>query len=157
VEILLVDDNSGDIVLTKEFLAEARSSNNVNVASSGAVALQFLRKEGPFMNAPSADLVILDINMPGMSGLEVLKEIRSDVSLERLPVVILSSSDSDDDIRKSYELHANCYLTKPENLEQLSTLIRSIDDFWLSVVRFPPPPGPFMSKPCSSLNPACSK
>jgi CheY-like chemotaxis protein len=137
VEILLVDDNSGDIVLTKELLTEARYPYNINVASSGAVALQFLRKEGPFMGAPTADLVILDINMPGMSGLEVLRTIRTDVHLESLPVVILSSSDSDDDIRKSYELQANCYLTKPENLEQFATLIQSIDDFWLSVVRFP--------------------
>jgi CheY-like chemotaxis protein len=157
LEVLLVDDNSGDAFLTRELLAEARTSNHVNVASSGPAALQFLHKEGPFADAPTTDLVLLDINMPGMNGLEVLREIRSDGSLEGLPVIMLSTSDSEEDINRSYELHANCYLTKPGDLEQFSALVRSIDDFWFALVRLPCLQESRSSNPGSSLNPACSK
>jgi two-component system response regulator len=137
VEVLLVDDNPGDILLTKELLAECRVPNVVHEASNGAAALQFLCKEGCFTDAPSPDLVILDLNMPGMSGLELLRKIREDPLLACLPVLVLSSSDAEEDIQRCYELHANCYVTKPGSLEQFCKVIRSIDDFWLAVVRFP--------------------
>lgn len=137
VEILLVDDNPGDVLLTRELLSETKVSNHVNVALSGMTALQFLRKEGPYESAPSPDLVLLDINMPVMSGLEMLKEMRSDPRLKSLPVIVLTSSDAEEDISKCYELHANSYVVKPGELDQFYKIIQSIDDFWLTMARFP--------------------
>jgi two-component system, chemotaxis family, response regulator Rcp1 len=137
IGILLVDDNPGDIVLTKELLSETKVSNHVHVAFNGTTALQFLRKEGSCCDAPSIDLVLLDINMPVMNGLEMLKEMRSDLHLRNMPVIILTSSDAEEDIRGSYDLHANGYVVKTGELEEYYRIIRSIEDFWLTTVRFP--------------------
>jgi CheY-like chemotaxis protein len=139
VEILLVEDNPGDILLTKELLAETKVPNNIHVAQTGTTALQFLRKEGCYPDAPSPDLVLMDLNMPAMSGLEMLEELRSDPRLKYLPVIVLTSSDSEEDVMRCYELHANSYVIKPGGIDQYSRVIRSIDDFWLSTVRFPSP------------------
>ncbi len=124
-------------MLTRELLSDAKVSNRVHVALSAMNGLQFLRKEGPYGSAPSPDLVLLDINMPVMNGLEMLREMRSDPQLNYLPVIVLTSSDAEEDIMKCYELHANSYVVKPVDLDQFYKIIQSIDDFWLTMARFP--------------------
>jgi CheY-like chemotaxis protein len=138
IEILLVDDNAGDAHLLQDLLSGTKNPNNVHTARNGSAALSFLRKREGQNDAPTLDLIILDINMPKMNGIEVLKEMRDDPCLSHIPVIILSSSDDEADVRKCYDLHANCYLTKPITLDDLDRLVRSIDDFWLTSVRFPP-------------------
>jgi CheY-like chemotaxis protein len=137
IEILLVEDNPADVRLTQEALREGKVKNRLSVARDGAEALAFLRREGAFASAPKPDLILLDLNLPKKDGREVLAEIKEDPVLRRIPVVVLTTSSAEVDILKSYELHANCYITKPVDLEQFVTVVKSIDDFWLTVVRLP--------------------
>lgn len=137
VEILLVDDSTGDVRLAQEALKDAKVVNKIHVASDGVEALAFLRREGQYTDAPRPDLILLDLNMPRMDGREVLVEIKKDPSLRRIPVVVLTTSDAEQDVLKTYDLHANCYVTKPIDLEQFITVVRSIEDFWLTIVKLP--------------------
>ena len=137
IEILLVEDNPGDVRLTIEALKEGKVSNNLSVARDGVEALAFLRREGSHAKAARPDLILLDLNLPKKDGREVLAEIKDDSSLRRIPVVVLTTSKAEEDILRTYDLHANCYITKPVDLEQFISVVRSIDDFWLSVVRLP--------------------
>lgn len=137
VEILLVDDNIGDVVLTKEALKGADFTNRVSIARDGFEALDFLRHEGKFANAPTPDLILLDINMPRKNGCEVLEEIRRDERLKLIPVVILTSSEAEDDIRRAYELRANCYVTKPADLDEMVKIVQAIDFFWTTIAKLP--------------------
>lgn len=137
VEILLVEDSPGDVRLTKEALKEGKVLNNLHVVGDGVEALAFLRKEGSYKNAVRPDLILLDLNLPKKDGREVLEEIKSDPVLKRIPVVILTTSNAEKDILKSYELHANCYVTKPVDFEQFITVVKSVEDFWLTVVKLP--------------------
>jgi chemotaxis family two-component system response regulator Rcp1 len=138
VEILLVEDNPGDVRLTIEGLQEARVYNNLHVAQDGIEALRFLRREGTHSDAPRPDMILLDLNLPRKDGREVLAEIKSDASLRRIPVVVLTTSQDEEDILRTYDLHANCYITKPLDFDQFMHVVRSVEDFWLSVVKFPP-------------------
>lgn len=138
IEILLVEDNPGDVRLTIEALKEGKVRNNLSVARDGVEALAFLRREGSFANATRPDLMLLDLNLPKKDGREVLAEIKNDPALRRIPVVVLTTSKAEEDILRTYDLHANCYITKPVDLEQFISVVRSIDDFWLAVVRLPP-------------------
>jgi CheY-like chemotaxis protein len=138
IEILLVEDNPGDVRLTKEALKEGKVSNHLSVAEDGEQALAFLRRQGPYADAPHPDLVLLDLNLPKKNGREVLEEIKADPELRRIPVVILTVSKAEQDILKSYNLYANCYINKPVDLDQFLTVIKSIEDFWLTVVMLPP-------------------
>ncbi|MDY7225763.1 response regulator [Hyalangium rubrum] len=140
IEILLVEDNPGDVRLTIEALKEGKVRNNLSVAKDGVEALAFLRKEGSFAHSTRPDLILLDLNLPRKDGREVLAEIKEDAVLRRIPVVVLTTSKAEEDILRTYDLHANCYITKPVDLEQFISVVRSIDDFWLSVVRLPPAP-----------------
>jgi CheY-like chemotaxis protein len=138
INILLVEDNPGDVRLTREALREFKVNNVMEVATDGVAALAHLRREGALADKARPDLILLDLNLPKKSGIEVLAEIKSDADLKRIPVVILTTSGAEQDVVKSYNLHANCYITKPVDLEQFVTVVRSIDDFWLTVVRLPP-------------------
>ncbi len=138
IEILLVEDNPGDVRLTKEALKEGKVRNHLNVAEDGEQALAFLRREGRYSEAPHPDLILLDLNLPKKNGREVLEEIKEDPELKRIPVVILTVSTAEQDILKSYNLHANCYITKPVSLDQFLSVIKSIENFWLTVVMLPP-------------------
>ncbi len=137
IEILLVEDNPGDVRLTREALAEAKVRNNLAVASDGVEALAYLRREPPHENATRPDLVLLDLNLPRKDGREVLGEIKADPDLRRLPVVVLTTSTAEQDILESYNLYANCYINKPVDLEQFLGIVTSIEDFWLTIVRLP--------------------
>ena len=137
VEILLVEDNPGDVRLTKEAFKEGKLRNNLSVANDGIEALSFLRKEGDNSNAPTPDLILLDLNMPRMGGLEVLAEIKGEDNLKRIPVVILTTSKAEEDILKSYDLHGNCFITKPIDLEQFINIVKFIQNFWLDIVMLP--------------------
>jgi chemotaxis family two-component system response regulator Rcp1 len=137
IEVLLVEDSAGDVRLTREAFKDAKVYVNLHVASDGAEAMAFLAREGPFANVPRPDLILLDLNLPKKDGREVLEEIKSSPTLKSIPVVILTTSESDADILRSYRLHANCYITKPVDLEGFLTVIKSIDNFWLSVVKLP--------------------
>ncbi|MCG3116980.1 MAG: response regulator [Candidatus Manganitrophus sp. SA1] len=137
VEILLVEDSPGDVRLTKEALKEGKVLNNLNVVGDGVEALAFLRKEGPYVNMTRPDLVLLDLNLPKKDGREVLEAIKNDPDLKRIPVVILTTSSAEKDVLKSYDLHANCYVTKPVDFEQFITVVKSVEDFWLTVVKLP--------------------
>ena len=137
VEILLVEDNPGDVRLTIEALKEGKVSNNLQTVNDGVDALAYLRKQGKFADAVRPDLVLLDLNLPKKNGREVLEEIKQDSDLKRLPVVVLTTSNAEQDVMKTYDLHANCYITKPVDLEQFLKVVRSIEDFWLTIVRLP--------------------
>ncbi|MDB4969763.1 MAG: Two-component system response regulator [Myxococcales bacterium] len=137
IEILLVEDNPGDVRLTKEALREGKVANNLSVAADGVEALAFLRREGAHANATRPDLVLLDLNLPRKDGRQVLAEIKNDAELRRIPVVVLTTSKAEEDILKTYDLHANCYIAKPVDLDQFIRVVKSIDDFWLTVVRLP--------------------
>jgi len=137
IEILLVEDNPGDVRLTQEAFKEGKISNNLNVASDGVEALAFLRQEGKYISVPRPDVILLDLNLPKKDGREVLAEIKEDPDLRRIPVVVLTTSQAEQDILKSYNLHANCYITKPVDLERFITVVKSIETFWLSVVKLP--------------------
>ena len=137
VEILMVDDNPADARLTELALKEDKVRSRLNVVRDGGQALAFLRREGPYAGAPQPDLIVLDLNLPGVSGHEVLAAVKSDPALRRIPVVVLTSSDAESDVAKSYDLHANCYIKKPVDLDALAAIVRVIDEFWFSVVRLP--------------------
>jgi two-component system, chemotaxis family, response regulator Rcp1 len=136
-DILLVEDNAGDVRLTMEALKDAKVKNRVFVAGDGVEALAFLRREGKYANAVRPDLVLLDLNLPKKDGREVLAEIKEEPDLKRIPIVVLTMSKAEEDIIKTYNLHANCYITKPVDLAQFLEVIKSIEDFWLTVVKLP--------------------
>jgi CheY-like chemotaxis protein len=137
IRILLVEDDPGDVLITREAFAENKVRNELSVVSDGESALAFLRREGEFASAPRPDLILLDLNLPRKDGHEVLSEIKSDTDLQRIPVVILTTSDAEEDILRSYDLHANAYVTKPVDFERFLTVVRQIDDFFVTVVRLP--------------------
>ena len=137
VEILLVEDNPGDVILTREALNEHKIDNNLTVAEDGVQALAILRREGPHARAPRPDIILLDLNLPRKDGREVLSEIKQDEELRRIPVVVLSTSGAQQDILRTYDLHANCYITKPVDLDQFIHVVKMIDDYWLSLVKLP--------------------
>lgn len=138
VDILLVEDNPGDARLAVEALKEGNISNRLHVVPDGVEAMAFLRREGKYADAPRPHVVLLDLNLPRKDGRQVLAEVKSDEALKRIPVVVLTTSQAEQDINKSYELHANCYITKPVDLDRFITVIRSIEDFWCTVVKLPP-------------------
>ena len=138
IDILLVEDNPADVRLTREALKEAKISNQLHVAEDGVIAMEFLRQQGKFADAPRPHLILLDLNLPRKDGREVLMEIKDDDRLKRIPVVVLTTSSAEEDILRSYNLHANCYVTKPVELDQFITIVKSIEDFWLTIVRLPP-------------------
>lgn len=137
IEILLVEDNPGDARLAKEALKESKLKNNLYIADDGVEAMDFLYKKGKYSNMPRPDLVILDLNLPRKDGREVLEEIKTDDSLKRIPVVILTISKAEEDILKTYNLHANCFISKPIDLDQFIKVVKSIEDFWLTIVKLP--------------------
>jgi len=137
VEILLAEDNPGDVMLTKKALEEGKLANNLHVATDGVDALEFLRNEGEYADAPRPDLVLLDLNMPRKDGEDVLEAMQADDSLCRIPVVVLTSSESEEDIAKSYELNANAYLTKPVDFDGFVEIVNRMEDFWFQVVKLP--------------------
>lgn len=139
IEILLVEDNPGDARLTLEAFKEGKVLNNITIAKDGVEALAFLRRQGPYADAKTPDLILLDLNLPKKSGREVLAEIKEDEQLKKIPVVVLTTSADKDDIARAYNLHANCYVTKPVDLEQFLRAVQSIENFWLTFVRFPAP------------------
>jgi CheY-like chemotaxis protein len=137
IEILLIEDNPGDVRLTMEALKETKVINKLTVMKNGIDAMAFLRREGPYANAARPHLILLDLNLPMKDGREVLAEIKADEGLRRIPVVILTTSQDEQDVVKSYNLHANCYITKPVDLDQFITVVKSIEDFWLGIVVLP--------------------
>jgi len=137
IEILMVEDNPGDVRLTKEALNDAKVINNLHVADDGIEALNFLKRQGKYKDAIRPDLILLDLNLPKKDGREVLGEIKADPGLRQIPVVILTTSKAEEDILKTYDLHANCYITKPVDLEKFIEVISAIEDFWLSIVKLP--------------------
>jgi CheY-like chemotaxis protein len=140
IEVLLVEDSPGDVRLTREAFQDAKLHINLHVASDGVEAMAFLNREGKHSNAPRPDLILLDLNLPRKDGREVLEEIKKNPALMTIPVVILTTSASESDILQSYRLHANCYITKPVDLEGFLKVVKSIDSFWLSVVKLPREP-----------------
>jgi chemotaxis family two-component system response regulator Rcp1 len=137
VDILLVEDNAGDVRLTQEVLKSSKVRNNLIVATNGQEALNCLRRQGKYSASPRPDLILLDLNLPVMDGREVLERIKDDSDLKRIPVVILTTSKAEEDILKTYDLHANCYVTKPVDLDQFVKVVRSLEDFWLAIVKLP--------------------
>ena len=137
VEILLVEDNPGDVDLTIEALEEGRVANHLSVVEDGAEALAFLRREEPYQDAPRPDLVLLDLNLPGVDGFEVLTLVKQDEQLKKIPIIVMTTSDAEHDILKSYNLHANAYVTKPLDVEEFIEVVRALEDFWLTFVRLP--------------------
>jgi two-component system, chemotaxis family, response regulator Rcp1 len=137
IEILLVEDKEDEASLTMETLSEGRVRNHVSLVRDGVEALTFLRREGSFANAPRPDLILLDLNLPRKNGQEVLAEVKQDHDLKRIPIVIMSSSSAEKDILASYNLHANCYVTKPLDLDEFIAAVRKIEDFWISFVKLP--------------------
>ncbi|MCP3872132.1 MAG: response regulator [Desulfobacteraceae bacterium] len=137
IEVLLIEDSPGDVRLTKEALKEGKFLNNLHVVNDGVEAMNFLRKEGEYQTSPTPDLILLDLNMPKKDGREVLSEIKADTNLKTIPVVVLTTSSAEEDILKSYNLHANCYITKPVDFDQFITVVKSINAFWLDIVKLP--------------------
>jgi two-component system, chemotaxis family, response regulator Rcp1 len=138
IGILLVEDNPGDADLAREALDDNKLHNRLHVVTDGERAMAFLRRQGPYGEAPRPDLILLDLNLPRMDGRQVLAEIKADPDLKRIPVVILTTSRSEEDVLKSYDLHANCYITKPISLDQFMKVVKSIQEFWMSIVVLPP-------------------
>lgn len=136
-DFLLVEDNPGDVRLTQEALRSHKVQNNLHVVSDGEEAMAFLRKQGKYANAPRPDIILLDLNLPRKDGREVLADIKSDPNLKTIPVVVITSSEAEQDVIKSYNLNANCYVTKPVNLDQFIKVVQSINDFWLTIVKLP--------------------
>jgi chemotaxis family two-component system response regulator Rcp1 len=137
VEILMVEDNPGDVLLAKEALKEAKVHNVLHVVEDGVEAMAFLRREGRYAAAPRPDIILLDLNMPKKSGREVLAEVKADEKLKRIPIVILTISKAEEDILKSYSLHANCYIIKPVDFNQFIHVVKSIENFWFTIVKLP--------------------
>jgi CheY-like chemotaxis protein len=138
IEVLLVEDDPGDVLMTQEAFDEHKVGNRLNVVSDGAAALAYLRKQEPYTNATRPDLILLDLNLPRRDGREVLSEIKQDESLCRIPVVVLTTSQADEDILRSYQLHANAYVTKPVDFNQFVDVVKQIDQFFISTVKLPP-------------------
>jgi two-component system response regulator len=138
IEILLVEDNPGDVRLTQEAFKDSKMRNNLYVVEDGVEALQFLNQQAPYADAPRPDIILLDLNLPRMSGREVLEAIKNDDTLKLIPVVILTTSDDERDIVASYALHANCYITKPVDMKQFVTIVQNVKDFWFTIVKLPP-------------------
>lgn len=138
VDILLVEDNPADVRLTIEALKESRVLTNLHVVNDGVAAMAFLRREGEYKNAPHPDLVLLDLNLPRKDGRAVLAEVKGDPELMRIPVAVLTTSQAEEDVLRSYDLHANCYVTKPVDLDQFMHVVRTINEFWLTIVKLPP-------------------
>ena len=136
-EILLVEDNPGDVFLTQEAFREGRLAHRLSVVEDGEEAMRFLRREGKHSGAPQPDLILLDLNLPKKDGRELLGEVKEDPELRQIPVIVLTTSGAEQDIARAYKLHANCYLTKPIQMEDFLKTIRSVEEFWLSVVRLP--------------------
>ena len=136
-EILLVEDNPGDVLLTREAFQVGRLAHRLSVVEDGEEALSFLRKEGKYKDAPRPDLMLLDLNIPRKDGRELLAEVKSDPALRHIPVIVLTTSDAEQDVWRAYKLHANCYLTKPVEMDDFLNKIRSVEEFWLTVVRLP--------------------
>ena len=137
LDVLLVEDNPGDVRLTRETFRDANGSIRLHLAAAGVEAMAFLRREGPDALAPRPVLILLDLNLPKMDGREVLAEVKADIDLKTIPIVILTTSDAESDITRCYELQANCYLTKPVRLEDFENLVKSVNDFWLIRVKLP--------------------
>ncbi|PTL35311.1 response regulator [Candidatus Methylomirabilis limnetica] len=137
IEILLVEDNPGDARLTIEAMREAKMSNRIHVVEDGVEAMQFLRREGRFGDAPRPDLILLDLNLPKKDGRAVLAEVKADPALKRIPVVVLTTSRAEEDVLRAYDLHANCYVTKPVDLAQFMKIVAQIEEFWIKVVVLP--------------------
>lgn len=137
VEILMVEDSPGDVRLAKECLNDSKLLNNLYVASDGEEAMAFLRKEGSYAGMPRPDVILLDLNLPKKDGREVLEEIKTDPELQTIPVVVLTVSEAEEDVKNVYGLHANCYITKPIDLNQFISVVKSIEDFWFSIVKLP--------------------
>lgn len=137
IEILLVEDNPGDARLTREALKDSKMNNNLSVVEDGVEAIEFLRRIGQYADAPRPDIILLDLNLPRKDGREVLQEIKADNDLKRIPVVVLTTSDDERDILSTYDLHANCYITKPVNLNRFIEIVKSIEGFWFSIVKLP--------------------
>jgi CheY-like chemotaxis protein len=138
VEILLVEDNPGDVRLTQEALRDAKVCNRMHVARDGVEALEFLRRTGAHKDAPRPDLILLDLNLPRKDGREVLADVKADPELRRIPIVVLTTSKAEEDILRAYNLNANCYITKPVDFEQFVHVVKSIEAFWLTIVKLPP-------------------
>jgi len=137
IEVLLVEDDPGDVLMTREAFEDYKLSNQLHVVNDGAEAMEFLRQEGAHIDAPRPDLVLLDLNLPRMDGREVLQAIKSDPELANIPVVVLTTSEAEEDVLRSYSLHANAYVTKPVDFERFIQVVRQIDDFFVTVVRLP--------------------
>ena len=137
VEIMIIEDNEGDVRLAREALRESKIRNTIHHVPDGVEAMEFLHRQGKYVRAPRPDLILLDLNLPRMDGREVLSAIKNDADLRHIPVVILTVSNDEIDIFKSYNLHANCYITKPIDLDQFIHVVKSIEDFWLTVVKLP--------------------
>jgi two-component system, chemotaxis family, response regulator Rcp1 len=138
IEILLVEDNPGDVRLTKEALKEGKVYSNLHTVKDGVEAMDFLRRQGRYKDVPRPDIILLDLNLPKKDGREVLQEIKTDEALKRIPVVVLTTSKAEEDVVRTYNLHANCYVTKPVDLEKFMVVVKTIDSFWLTVVTLPP-------------------
>jgi CheY-like chemotaxis protein len=138
IEVLLVEDDPGDVLMTREAFEEHKVRNNLSVVSDGADALAFVRREGEFSGAPRPDLILLDLNLPKRDGREVLSEIKNDPDLREIPIVVLTTSSAEADILSSYRLHANAYVTKPVDFERFISAVKQIDDFFVSLVKLPP-------------------
>ncbi|MDZ7843466.1 MAG: response regulator [Anaerolineales bacterium] len=137
IDILLVEDNPGDVRLTREALREGKVQNNLHVVMDGEEALQFLLREGKYKDSERPDLILLDLNLPKMDGRELLGRIKKERDLKRIPVVVLTTSRAEEDIVKTYNLHANCFITKPVDLEKFFTVVKSIEEFWMTIVKLP--------------------
>ena len=137
IEVLLVEDDPGDVLMTQEAFEEHKVRNRLTVVSDGAEALAYLRREGPHADAPRPDLILLDLNLPRRDGREVLREVKNDERLRRIPVVVLTTSEAEEDVLRSYDLHANAYITKPVDFERFVAVVRHIDDFFVTVARLP--------------------
>ena len=136
-EILLVEDSTSDVELTREGLKDGKVWHNLSVAKDGVEAMDFLHRKGKYSDAPQPDIILLDLNMPRKNGREVLAELKEDSALNHIPVVVLTTSQDEQDVLKSYQLHANCYITKPVDLDQFVSIINALEDFWLTVVKLP--------------------
>jgi len=137
IEILLVEDNPADVELTREALDSAKVANRLHVVDDGAEAIDFLFRRGRFTDAPQPDIILLDLNLPNKDGRQVLSEIKADADLAQIPIVVLTTSQADEDILRAYQLHANCYITKPIDFNQFLRIVAAIEEFWLNVVKLP--------------------
>lgn len=138
IEVLLVEDDPGDVLITREALAEAKVLHNLHVVDNGEAAIEFLRQSGPYGDVPRPDLIFLDLNLPRLDGREVLAIIKGDEGLRQIPVVVLTTSSVDEDVARSYDLHANAFVTKPVDLDAFMAVVRQVDDFFVTVARLPP-------------------